>query len=155
MQQSCLARSGQRLAGQVSALWTSVCSLDATLPVKFLVAILILLPLSVSAIDDKLAVRAIVGESSNQGTNGMLAVACAIRNRGTLDGVMGLKAAHVRHEPKWVWARARRAWAESLKRDITGGATCWENERVFGKPYWARYMRRTVQIGDHVFYAPR
>ncbi|MGA7714003.1 MAG: hypothetical protein WCA81_19070, partial [Rhizomicrobium sp.] len=90
---------------------------------KFLVAILFLFPLSVSAIDDNLAVRAIVGESSNQSARGQLAVACAIRNRGTLAGVMGLKAAHVRHEPKWVWARARRAWADSLKHDITGGAT--------------------------------
>jgi spore germination cell wall hydrolase CwlJ-like protein len=129
--------------------------LDATLLVKSLIAILILLPLSALAIDDNQAVRAIVGESSNQGTNGMLAVACAIRNRGTLAGVMGLKAHHIKTEPRWVWARARRAWADSLKGDITGGATCWENERAFGKPYWARYMRRTVTIGDHVFYAPR
>ena len=134
---------------------TSDGSLDATLPMKFLFAILFLLPLSVSAIDDNLAVRAIVGESSDQGARGMLAVACAIRNRGTLAGVMGLKAHHIKTEPRWVWQRARQAWADSLKGDITGGAVSWENEKVFGKPYWARYMRRTVQIADHVFYAPK
>ena len=122
---------------------------------KWIVALVLLLPLSALAIDDNLAVRAIVGESSNQGGRGMLAVACAIRNRRTLDGVMGLKAHHIKTEPRWVWQRARRAWADSLKGDITGGAVSWENERAFGKPYWARYMRRTVQIGDHVFYAPR
>ena len=139
----------------MSALWTSYGGLDATLLVKFLIAILILLPLSAFAIDDNQAVRAIVGECSNQGERGMLAVACAIRNRDSLDGVMGLKAHHIKTEPRWVWQRARRAWADSLKGDITGGAVSWENERVFGKPYWARYMRRTVQIGDHTFYAPK
>ena len=33
------------------------------------------------------AVRAIIGEAGNQGYLGMLAVACGIRNRGTLKGV--------------------------------------------------------------------
>lgn len=103
-------------------------------------------------IDDSKAVCAIIGEAANQGPTGMLAVACAIRNRGSLDGVMGLKAVHIRTEPAWVWKRARVAWTRSATNDITGGATCWENEKAFRRPYWARYMRKTVVIGDHTFY---
>lgn len=98
------------------------------------------------------AVRAIIGEASNQGYEGMLAVACAIRNRGTLRGVYGLKAKHVDQQPDWVWARARKAWKESAERDITGGADHWENIRAFGTPKWAEKMIRTVQVKDHVFY---
>ena len=36
------------------------------------------------------AIRAIVGEAANQGSQGMLAIACAIRNRGHLKGAYGL-----------------------------------------------------------------
>src|SRR3990167_7930662 len=36
------------------------------------------------AYSDKDAIRAVIGEAGNQGYAGMLAVACGIRNRGTL-----------------------------------------------------------------------
>lgn len=105
-----------------------------------------------AAVSERDAVRAIVGEASNQGERGMLAVACAIRNRGTLQGVLGLKAKHVDRQPAWVWERARKAWRESATRDVTGRATHWDNIRAFGKPYWAVSMTKTVTIGDHTFY---
>jgi len=98
------------------------------------------------------AVRAIIGEASNQGARGMLAVAAAIRNRGTLRGVYGLRAKHVDAQPGWVWARARTAWAMSATNDITDGADHWESVKAFGTPYWAKSMRHTVTIGDHKFY---
>lgn len=101
------------------------------------------------------AVRAIIGEASNQGKKGMLAIACAIRNRGTLRGVYGVKAKHVDNEPKWVWDRAERAWDQSARTDITGGADHWENVKAFGEPYWAKSMVKTVIIGDHQFYKSR
>lgn len=82
----------------------------------------------------------------------MLAVACAIRNRGTLKGVFGSRAKHVDKQPKWVFDRARKAWAESANKDITGGANHWENVKAFGKPYWADSMTKTVLVKDHQFY---
>jgi len=106
-----------------------------------------------AAIPTDQAVRAIIGEAANQGRSGMYAVACAIRNRGTLNGVYGLRARHVDRQPGWVWDRARAAWRDSAyKADVTKGATHWENEKAFGKPYWAKHMHRTVTIGDHTFY---
>jgi hypothetical protein len=113
----------------------------------------ILLPaISCAEIPDKLAIRAIIGEASNQGFRGMLACACALRNRGTLKGVYGVKAKHVDREPRWVWVQAGKAWEESKTNDITLGATHWENVKAFGTPYWAKSMKKTVKIGNHQFY---
>ncbi len=103
-------------------------------------------------IQDQPAIRAIVGEAANQGYTGMLAVAGAIRNRGTLQGVYGLRNPAADRQSREVWARARQAWAASATNDITGGATHWENVRAFGMPAWARAMRKTVCIKDHQFF---
>jgi len=108
--------------------------------------------LCVAEIDDDLAIRAIIGEASNQGSQGMLAVACGIRNRGTLKGVYGLNAKHVDNEPQWVWDLARKAWEKSAHKDIVREATHWENNQAFGKPYWAKDMIEVITIGDHIFY---
>jgi len=105
-----------------------------------------------AAVDEDQAMRAVIGEASSEGYKGMLAVACAIRNRGTLQGVYGVKAKHVDREPAWVWDLARKAWRESAQRDITNGATHWENIQAFGKPNWAEGMIETGRIGRHVFY---
>ena len=102
-------------------------------------------------IDDSLAIRAIVGEASNQGERGMLAIACAIRNRGTLHGVYGVKAKHVDKEPQWVWDRACKSWEKSKNVDIVNGADHWENLK-FGVPSWALKMEVVCKIGDHTFY---
>ena len=104
------------------------------------------------SIDQSSAVRAIIGEASNQGYTGMLAVSCAIRNRGTLKGVYGLNAAHVSNEPQWVYDLALKAWLQSESTDITGGATHWENVKAFGVPYWAGSMVQVYQYKDQVFY---
>lgn len=103
-------------------------------------------------ISDNQAIKAIMGEASNQGYQGMLAVAGAIRNRGTLRGVYGVKAKHIYKEPKWVWEQARKAWKESASKDITLGADHWENIKAFGTPYWSKGMKKTVLIKDHQFY---
>ena len=101
----------------------------------------------------KTAVRAIIGEASGEGYQGMLAVACGIRNRGTLKGVYGLKAKHVDNEPQWVWKLAKKAYRASLTgKDITNGGTHWENTKAFGEPYWAKHMVVTARIGSHTFY---
>lgn len=97
------------------------------------------------------AIRGIIGEASDQGERGMLAVACAIRNRGTLKGVYGVNAKHVDKQPKWVWDRAEKVWEQSATIDITNGSTHWESIK-FKKPYWADSMIKAVLIGDHQFY---
>lgn len=98
------------------------------------------------------AVRAIVGEAANQGYKGQLAVAGAIRNRGTLRGVYGLKNPIADKQPAWVWKQAERAWLESRTNNIVGGADHWEAVGNFGVPKWASNMTVTVVIKDHTFY---
>lgn len=98
-----------------------------------------------------LAIRAIVGEAANQGETGMIAVAEAIRNRGHLRGVYGLKR-DLTKEPAWVFQRAEKAWQLSAGTNLVNGADHWENVKAFGKPKWADSMIITATIGDHVFY---
>ena len=81
----------------------------------------------------------------------MLAVAVGIRNRGTLQGVYGLKAKHICKEPKYVWDMARKAWNESKVNRIHS-ATHWENIKAFGKPYWVKNMTLVYRYKDHNFY---
>lgn len=107
---------------------------------------------SFGSIEDSKAIRAIVGEAANQGRSGMLAVAGAIRNRGTLKGVYGVKNPACDKQPSWVWQRAREAWASSATNDITKGATHWEAVKTFGVPYWAKSLTITTNIGSHTFY---
>ena len=103
-------------------------------------------------ISEAQAIRAIVGEASGEGYVGMVAVAEAIRNRGHLRGVYGIKSPHVDKEPKWVFDRARKAWRESEKSNLVKKADHWENTKAFGEPYWAKGMTKTATIGSHTFY---
>lgn len=114
-------------------------------------------PATGGAISDARAVNAIIGEAENQGYNGMLAVAYAIRNRGTLRGVYGEHSPRVKKAGLRIRAEAAKAWKNSQMRwgDITGGATHWENVKAFGRPYWTASMVPTVLIGDHQFYRPK
>lgn len=104
--------------------------------------------------NDRNAILSIIGEGENQGYTGMLALAGAIRNRGTLKGVYGIKAPRVvkRLYSKATYVMAEKAWMESLRVDITKGADHWENIKAFGKPYWAASMKETYRYKDHVFY---
>ena len=97
------------------------------------------------------AIRAIIGEAANQGYQGMLAIACGIRNRGTLEGVYGVNAKHVDSQPDWVWQRAKKAWKESKTNRIHQG-THWENIQAFGEPYWVSSMTKVYKHKDHIFY---
>lgn len=100
------------------------------------------------------AIKAIIGEAENQGYDGMYAVACAIRNRGTLKGVYGVNAQRVKKQlySHDTWVKARKAWFDSKNGpDVTIGSISWEN-LDFGEPYWAKSMTKTVKIGSHTFY---
>lgn len=113
-------------------------------------------PRSASAeeISQSRAVLAIIGEAENQGYDGMLAVAGAIRNRGTLRGVYGEKAPRVigKKYTNKIYNQAVRAWEESKTRDISNGATHWENIKAFGRPDWSLKMKEVFRHKDHVFY---
>ena len=86
-----------------------------------------LTPLKLSAVSTYSATNAIVGEAAGCPFEVKLAIASAIRNRGTLRGVYGTRAAHNRYEPRWVWADARKAWLESAQRDYAKGARFFGN----------------------------
>lgn len=110
------------------------------------------------AYTDEQAIKSIIGEAENQGQIGMLYVACAIRNRGTLSGVYGSHSKRVLKElySSKTYIQSTWAWAESIKSPYCnelGGATNWENINQFGKPKWAMGMVETFRYRDHVFYA--
>lgn len=133
-------------------------------PKTVALAILIMFAMACPAkaeVPQQLAVRAIVGEASGEGYSVMLAHAHAIRNRGTLKGVHGLRALHINGEPQWVWRQAQRAWTASAhSKDGTHGASYWfsEDDMRFlqrTRPYWFMRLRRTVKIGSTTFYMER
>lgn len=107
-------------------------------------------------ITEENAIKAIIGEAENQGWIGMRAVACAIRNRGSLKGVYGLHAPRVE---KGLYSRetylmARRQW-RAIPYDITHGATGWGNASdiaEFKKHSWWKNCVITFRYRDHVFY---
>lgn len=108
------------------------------------------------------AIKAVIGEAENQGEYGMLAVSCAIRNRGSLKGVYGLHAPRVvkhRYSNK-IYQQAKSAWLEANEKpDVEGadncgminGATFWEGT-AFPIPYWAKSMTLTATIGNQRFF---
>ena len=107
-------------------------------------------PAEAFEIPDSLAIRAILGESRGEGYRGMYAIACAIRNRGSLKGVYGLTA---KMEPisGALYQKASKAWHESEDGpDITNGAKHWDGS-AFPKPHWAGTV--LAIIGNQVFYA--
>lgn len=103
------------------------------------------------------AVNAIIGEAEGEGATGMEAVACAIRNRGTLNGVYGEHAPRVTkkmYNEKTYW-KARSAWVVSENKArcdaLIDGADHWEGTK-FQTPYWAEDMIVTATIGNQRFY---
>jgi len=112
-----------------------------------------------SSIKDEDAIKAIIGEVSGERVNGsplipMQCVASAIRNRGTLRGVYGLKAPHVSKQPAWVWKLAKIAWEDSAEHDYAEGATHWEGT-VFKKPYWTKDMVLVKRVANTNYYKER
>ena len=107
----------------------------------------------IPAFSDKNCIQAIVGEAAGQSYREKLAIAGALRNRGTLAGVYGFRAQHVNHEAPRVWRDAAAAWQASKTVDLSAGATFWEGDR-FKKPKWAVSMKETAHVGSTVFYRP-
>lgn len=99
------------------------------------------------------AVTCILGEAAGEGLTGMLAVAEAMRNRGTIQGVHGCKRkAFAMAQSEKLKNLAVYAWEQSKHTDLTKGADHWENVNAFGVPSWAHSMKRTAVIGQHTFW---
>lgn len=101
------------------------------------------------------AIRAIIGEASGEPFEGQVAIGEAIRKRGTLKGVYGVKAPHVDRQGKEVWEKARRAWEVSQSSKLTDGASGWGNSedlKQFRKTRWWKRCEVTKKIGNHYFY---
>ena len=97
------------------------------------------------------AVRAILGEAGGTGFQGMVAVACALRHRGTFHGVYGLNNPVVDKQPAWAWKLARRAWMASQKLDTVAGANHWGNAQDVAKGTFTG-MQFTVAVGGNYFF---
>lgn len=106
--------------------------------------------------------KGLIGEAVSDGYIGMEAVACCVRNRLDKNMSIGLVAlkrgrlnGFVRRQGKKYEIMAKdivqKVFYENSP-DITGGATNYENVKVFGYPKWARDMILTEKIGDHWFF---
>jgi hypothetical protein len=105
------------------------------------------------AIADSQAVRAIVGEAGNQSPRTMLAIADAIRHRGTLHGVFGLHNSYASRQPSRVWQAARAAWQQSASIDLVAGATHWATAADLATGIFDG-MKRVAVVGDFTFLRP-
>lgn len=106
------------------------------------------------SLSEEKAIRAIIGEAAGEEYQGMLALACGLRNRGTLKGVYGLNAKHIDKEPGWVWDLAKKAWKESEYNRIHAGGH-WGSKICDKK--WIKKMEnsgfvKVYEYKNHVFY---
>ncbi len=108
-------------------------------------------PIAKASIEDKTAIRCLVGEASGEGLKGMQAVGEVLRRRGTTKGFYGCNASHIVLEPEWVIRYAKIAWERSKTSNITNGATHFEGNS-FKRPYWAKDAIVTARIGNQTFY---
>jgi spore germination cell wall hydrolase CwlJ-like protein len=105
-------------------------------------------------IDARLATRAIVGEAASEPFLTQLAIAGAIRNRGTLAGVLGANnGTMIDRQTTKTFATALRAWNESATNNPVHGASYWESTN-FKTPHWARKMKCVAHVGRFNFYQP-
>lgn len=136
---------------------------------KLLIALPVLLiscQPAVHALEDKQAVKCLLGEA--EGEKDMTATAEALRNRialmgenKALRGVYGCKAVSEssgvfkrgkRTIPDYAVKRAVKAWEASKASNLTKGGTHWEAVETFGNPKWAYKLTKTAKVGQHTFY---
>lgn len=146
-------RNVELLDPQPRSVWTMFLRFIGVLTV----IILLFFTTKAVAFTHEQAVKAIIGEAENQGSQGMLYVACAIHNRGTLKGVFGLHAPRiVNHKySNNIYNQAELAWEKSEAPEACSelaGAKNWENTDAFGVPYWAKGMKVVLVYKDHKFF---
>ena len=84
----------------------------------------------VGEIPEDLAVRALIGEAGGQSDAELYAHACALLNRGTLQGVYGIYSKNAQNSTQGQINRATRAWqlAQVSNNDVTNGRTEWRSD---------------------------
>lgn len=103
------------------------------------------------------AILAVIGEAEGESQHGKEAVACAIHNRGTLQGVYGLHAPRVKNHlySSKTYDNAKRAVEIAEDQEycngLVNGAQYWEGTK-FKTPYWAKNMQVTAVIGNQKFF---
>ena len=106
--------------------------------------------------------KGVIGEAVGEGEIGMYAVACVYRNRLKKGMSLGCIALNRKDLDKFVKQQGTK-WQKTAKKviykvfiykgkDITGGATHYENVKAFGIPWWSKDMKITCIIGNHTFY---
>lgn len=122
-----------------------------------LIALLLVCSPSYAEVNDKQAILAIIGETENQGYEGMLAVAEAIRNKGNLRKVFGATNERVtkRLYSEAIYNMAERAWQDSKTSNTIGKADVWGNKSdilIFSRQKWFKSYKLVKKIKDHYFY---
>lgn len=121
--------------------------------------------------------KGLIGEAVREGETGMYAIACVYRNRLEQNLSLGCMALKNRNKKMWgknhdltldefIWEHEeiydykytylakliiKKVFKENGK-DITQGATHYENVEQFGEPYWTKGMIITCKVGKHTFY---
>ena len=114
--------------------------------------LLALICLTCPAMDSQKAIQAIIGEAAGEPFQTKLAIAGALRNRNTLQGVRGvLNQRMIQRQPRWVWKQANEAWTQSVTNDLTHGGCFFESDN-FPRPKWSLGMTQTAKIGEFTFW---
>lgn len=107
----------------------------------------------------------IAGEAGGEGYRGMYAVACVIQNRAirthkdpkevVMAGFYGrtskmARRSYIAHQAAIL--KLVNLLEKGLLKDITGGATHFDNVELFGYPKWTKRMTKTCKIGHHTFF---
>jgi hypothetical protein len=117
-------------------------------------------------VDEEVAIKTLILEAAGEGYKGMVAVGEVIRNRTKLFHA-GFEAVCLMPKQFSCWndrtraeiflkknsasyALAQKAWKDSEKSCLTGGATDYHTST--GHPYWADVYSVTSEIGNHIFY---
>ena len=124
-----------------------------------IVMVLLMCSQAKAEISNEKAVHCILGESRGEyatyGYNSFLAIADALRNRGTTKGVYGcgvnLSKDMAYMAKKGYYSKALQAWIDSARVELVKGSSHWEST-LFKTPYWAKDMKVTYQVGHHKFY---
>ena len=106
--------------------------------------------------------KGLIGEAVGEGYVGMTAVAFVYKNRLKQTLPLGCIALNRKDLDEFIelqgiqYVRLAKQIIHEVfytnKKDITNGATHYENVEAFGIPYWATNMKVTCKIGRHTFY---
>lgn len=115
----------------------------------------ILLILEVRSTPAERAAQVIAAEAAGEGLPAMIAVGEVIRARGSFRGFSVMSKdlpAVFAAESRATRFKARLSWALSRLRLLSGGATHFENVRLFGRPVWSKGMTLTARWAGLEFY---